>query len=159
VEHIELRTLAVELANHLATRLAGPALRAAFDAVSTADGVIAVTPVFNGSYSGLFKLFFDALDEGAMKGRPVLLGATGGTSRHSLVIEHAMLPLFYYLKAVIGTHPVFAATRDWGTAGGKLDKRIHRAAVAFAQQVVAARPGKGGDDLEVVDFADLLTDE
>ena len=79
----------------------------------SADGVIAVTPVFNGSYSGLFKLFFDALDEGAMQGRPVLLAATGGTARHSLVIEHAMLPLFYYLKALVATHPVFDYRLSW----------------------------------------------
>jgi FMN reductase len=154
--HIELRTLAVELANHLATRLPGAKLREAFDAVCSADGVIAVTPVFNGSYSGLFKLFFDALDEGAMKARPVLLGATGGTARHSLVVEHAMLPLFYYLKALVSPHPVFAATKDWGTAGGKLERRINRAAGAFAHLVTSASPGKGEGDLEVADFADLL---
>ena len=156
VTHIELRTLAVDLAHHLTTRLPSPALREAFDAVCGADGVVVVTPVLNGSYSGLFKLFFDSLDEGAMKGRPVLLGATGGTARHSLVIEHAMLPLFYYLKAPVAPHPVFAATKDWGTAGGKLEKRIRRAAEAFAQQVMGASPAKGGDDFEVVDFADLL---
>ncbi len=156
VVHIELRTLAVELANHLATRLPGSALREAFDEVCSADGVITVTPVFNGSYSGLFKLFFDALDENAMKGRPVLLAATGGTARHSLVIEHAMLPLFYYLKALVATPPVFAATKDWGTEGGKLEKRIRKAAEAFSQLVLGASPAKGDDDFEVVDFADLL---
>ena len=159
VDHIELRTIAVDLANQLATRLPSAALRKAFDAVFAADGVITVTPVFNASYSGLFKLFFDALDEGAMKGRPVLLGATGGTARHSLAIEHAMLPLFYYLKAPVAPHPVFAATKDWGTVGGKLEKRIRRAAGAFAQQVLGANPGKGGDDFEVVDFAELLAEQ
>ena len=159
VNHIELRTIAVDLANHVATRLPGPALRDAFDAVCAADGVITVTPVFNASYSGLFKLFFDALDEGAMKGRPVLLGATGGTARHSLAVEHAMLPLFYYLKAPVAPYPVFAATKDWGTAGGKLEKRIRRAAEAFAQQVLGAKPAKGGDDFEVVDFAELLAEK
>lgn len=156
VTHIELRTLAVDLANHLATRVPGARLREAFDAVCAADGVIAVTPVFNGSYSGLFKLFFDALDEGAMKGRPILLGATGGTARHSLVVEHAMLPLFYYLKALVAPHPVFAATKDWGTAGGKLERRIDRAAKAFARLVLAGTPAKGDDDFEVTDFSELL---
>ena len=159
VHHIELRTIAVDLANQLTTRLPSAALREAFDAVRGADGVITVTPVFNASYSGLFKLFFDALDEGAMKGRPVLLGATGGTARHSLAIEHAMLPLFYYLKAPVAPHPVFAATKDWGTAGGKLEKRIRRAAGGFAQQVLGANPGKGGDDFEVVDFVELLAEK
>jgi hypothetical protein len=51
---------------------------------------------------------------------------------------------------------VFAATKDWGTAGGKLEKRIRRAAEAFAQLVLGASPAKGDDDFEVVDFADLL---
>jgi FMN reductase len=30
--------------------------------VSDSDGIIAVTPVFSASYSGLFKSFFDVLD-------------------------------------------------------------------------------------------------
>lgn len=156
VTHLELRTLAVDLAQHLATRVPSGRLREAFDAVCAADGVIAVTPVFNGSYSGLFKLFFDALDEDAMAGRPVLLGATGGTARHSLVIDHAMLPLFFYLKALVAPHPVFAATKDWGASGGKLDRRITRAAEEFAKLVLAAAPHKQGDDFEVTDFTDLL---
>jgi FMN reductase len=156
VTHIELRTLAVDLANHLATRVPGARLREAFDAVCAADGVIAVTPVFNGSFSGLFKLFFDALDEGAMKGRPVLLAATGGTARHSLVIDHALLPLFFYLKAVVAPHGVFAATKDWGSEGGKLDRRITRATDEFSRLVLAGTPAKSDDDFEVTDFSKLL---
>ncbi len=156
VSHVELRTLAVDLAQHLATRVPSGRLREAFDAVCAADGVIAVTPVFNGSYAGLFKLFFDALDESVMAGRPVLLGATGGTGRHSLMIDHAMLPLFFYLKALVAPHPVFAATKDWGTAGGKLERRITRAAEEFAKVVLAAAPHKQGGDFEVTDFTDLL---
>ena len=132
--HLELRTIAVELAAHLTTRVPGAKLREAFDAVRAADALVVVTPVMNGSYSGLFKLFFDAVDEGALRGRPVLLAAAGGTARHSLVIDQAMLPLFYYLKATIAPHPVFAATKDWGTAGSKLDRRIAVAADAFAQR-------------------------
>jgi FMN reductase len=155
VTHLELRTLAVDLANQLATRVPGARLREAFDAVCAADGVIAVTPVFNGSYSGLFKLFFDGLDENAMRERPVLLAATGGTARHSLVIEHALLPLFYYLKARVAPHAVFAATKDWGTASGKLERRIARAAEAFAPLVRAGGPTRD-DEFDVPDFTDLL---
>ena len=138
VTHLELRTLAVDLANHLATRVPGAALREAFDAVCAADGVIAVTPVFNGSYSGLFKLFFDALDEGAMKGRPVLLAATGGTARHSLVIEHAMLPLFYYLKALVATAPGVRRDQGLGHGGRQAGEAHPPAAEAFAPLVLGA---------------------
>ena len=156
VQVVELRDHAQDLTIHLLSGFPSPKLQAALDAVLGADGLIAVSPIFSASFSGLFKLFFDALDEGAMKGRPVLLGATGGTARHSLVVDHAMLPLFFYLKAIVDPHPVFAATKDWGTAGGKLEKRIARAATSFAKLVRAATPAKGGDELEVTDFTDLL---
>lgn len=156
VTHLELRTLAADLANHVATRIPSARLREAFEAVRSADGVIAVTPIYNGSYSGLFKLFFDSLDEGALAGRPVLMAATGGTARHSLAIDHAMLPMFYYLKALPAPHPVFAATKDWGTTGGKLERRTARAAQAFARLVLSAGPAKPSDEFEVTDFSDLL---
>ena len=157
VTHVRVRELASDLAGYMATRIASPALRDALDAVGTASGVIAVTPVLNGSYSGLFKMFFDALDEGAMKGRPVLMAAAGGTARHSLVIDHAMLPLFHYLKAAVTPTGVFAATADWGDSAGQLRSRIESAGREFAQ-LVAEHPGApahdefGGD----IDFADLL---
>jgi FMN reductase len=156
VQHLQLRTLAVELGGFVTTRLPGPGLRAAFDALQAADGVIVVTPIYNGSYSGLFKLFFDALEEGAMAGRPVLLAATGGTARHSLAIDHALLPLFYYLKAPVAPHPVFAATKDWGSPGGKLERRIARAAEAFVELVRRSSPSTGPDAFAVPDFAQLL---
>lgn len=153
---LDLRELAADLVNQSLTRFAGGRLQDALDRVVQADGVIVVSPIYNGSYSGLFKLFVDALDEGTLAGRPVLLAATGGTPRHSLAIDHAMLPLFYYLKALIAPHPVFAATKDWGAAGGRLEKRVNRAARAFAELVVEARPARGGDEFQVTDFTELL---
>ncbi|MGC3956307.1 MAG: NAD(P)H-dependent oxidoreductase [Propionicimonas sp.] len=153
---IELRELAADLANQALTRFAGQRLQQALDSIGRADGVIAISPIYNGSFTGLFKLFFDALDEGVLAGRPVLLAATGGTPRHSLAVDHALLPLFYYLKAIIAPHPVFAATKDWGAAGGKLEKRISRAAGAFAPLVAGARPSRPDDQLEVIDFTELL---
>lgn len=157
VQHLEIRQLASDLVNHLVTHVPSERLRAALDAVGTASGVIAVTPVYNASYSGLFKLFFDALDEDVMKGRPVLLGATGGTPRHSLAIDQAMVPLFYYLRAAIAPTPVYAATDDWGDAEGRLPERIGQAAAEFAG-LVATRPGRDHADefASVPDFSQLL---
>ena len=127
IEHIELREIASDLANLMVTRVPSPRLVEVMDAVTHATGVVAVTPVMNSSYSGLFKMFFDALDQGAMKGRPVLMAATGGTARHSLMIENAMLPMFY-LKAVPSPMGVFAATEDWGrpTPGCRSGSRTPR---------------------------------
>ena len=143
VEVVELRTHARDLADDLVTGFANESLRAAIDTVTGADGLIAVTPVFSASYSGLFKTFFDVLDKDSLTGTPVLLGATAGTARHSLVIEHAMRPLFAYLRAIPAPTGVFAASEDWaggdrGT-GTALAGRIDRAAGELAD-LVAGRP-------------------
>jgi FMN reductase len=135
---IELRDLANEIAQNMVTGFPGPQLRDAIDAVTSADGLIAVSPVFTGSYSGLFKSFFDVIDKEALSGTPVLIAATGGTARHSLVLEHAMRPLFAYLRAVVMPTAVYAATEDWGTAGDDtLALRIDRAAAELARQIAA----------------------
>ena len=122
-----------------------------------------MTPVFSASYSGLFKSFFDVLESGALDGTPVLVAATAGTARHSLVLEHALRPLFSYLHAVVVPTAVFAASEDWGAAGadGALRRRIDRAAAELAALVesrpVAARGDQFDRDVAAMgNFEDLL---
>jgi FMN reductase len=92
-----------------------------------------VTPVFAASYSGLFKTFVDVLEPGVLDGKPVLIAATGGTARHSMVLDHALRPLFTHLRAVVVPTGVFAASEDFGaTDEGHLDKRVRRAAGELA---------------------------
>ncbi|WP_067569873.1 FMN reductase [Nocardia acidivorans] len=142
-EVIELRELATELAATMATGgIPTPAITAVRERISQADGLIAVTPVFAASYSGLFKMFFDILDPDALNDMPVLIAATAGTPRHSLVLDYAMRPLFTYLRAVVVPTGVFAATEDFGSAG--LNDRIRRAAAEFATLVVAEPASVGG---------------
>ncbi len=130
VVHLELREYAHQLTDHLLTGFPGAELAAAIEQIRRADGLIAVTPVFAASYSGLFKTFFDVLEPGLLDGTPVLPAATAGTARHSLVLEHALRPLFSYLHAVVVPTGVFAATDDFGGTG--LDARIGRAAGELA---------------------------
>jgi len=130
VTQVELRGLAHQLTDQLLTGFPGPELGAAEAAVAAADGLVVVTPVFSASYSGLFKTFFDVLPPGALDGTPVLLAATAGTARHSLVIEHALRPLFAHLRAVPVPTGVFAATDDFGDRG--LQERVERAAGELA---------------------------
>ncbi|MGW5634251.1 FMN reductase [Streptomyces sp. NPDC003832] len=137
VEVVELRDLAVEIAHNFTNGFAGRKLAAAQAAVTEADGLIVVTPVFSASYSGLFKSFFDVLEQDALAGKPVLLAATGGTARHSLVLEHALRPLFAYLHAVAVPTGVYAASEDWGAEG--LDGRIERAAGELAALMTGLR--------------------
>ncbi|AYL37484.1 FMN reductase [Streptomyces sp. PDY-4] len=154
VQVVELRDLAVEIAHNFTNGFPGRALADAFDAVTAADGLIVVTPVFSASYSGLFKSFFDTLsvsDPEALAGKPVLIAATGGTARHSLVLDHALRPLFSYLKAVVVPTGVYAASEDWGAEG--LDGRVERAAgelAALTAGLSAARPRPTRDSFEEV---------
>lgn len=143
IDAIELRDLATDLATAMTVGgLPTPALAQARERLSSADGLIAVTPVFTGSYSGLFKMFFDAVDTDALGGMPTIVAATGGSSRHSLVLDHAMRPLFAFLRAVVVPTGVYAATEDFG--GSALGGRIRRAADELAALVVAAPAGVGG---------------
>ena len=143
IDAIELRDLATDLATAMTVGgLPTPALAQARERLSSADGLIAVTPVFTGSYSGLFKMFFDAVDTDALGGMPTIVAATGGSSRHSLVLDHAMRPLFAFLRAVVVPTGVYAATEDFG--GSALGGRIRRAADELAALVVGAPAGVGG---------------
>src|SRR5258708_26853428 len=83
VRVIELRDLATEIAGNLVTGFPGGALREAIEAVTEADGIIAVTPIFTASYSRLFKSFFHLIDHTALAGKPLLIAATRGTPPHS----------------------------------------------------------------------------
>lgn len=171
VEVVELRDLAVEIAHNFTNGFPGRKLAAALEAVTAADGLIVVTPVFSASYSGLFKSFFDVIDPDALAGKPVLIAATGGSARHSLVLEHALRPLFSYLRAVVVPTAVYAASEDWGAEG--LPERIERAAGELATLMTglagnpvpasapaaapAAVPVKAKkDEFTVVPFADQL---
>ena len=161
VTTIELRDLAHEVVNMTLTGFASGPLADALAKVGAADGLIAVTPVFTASYAGLFKSFVDVLDKDALAGMPVLLGATGGTGRHSLVLEYALRPLFGYLHAdVVGTG-VFAATDDWADAGGDdvkpLPDRIRRAGRELAETVADREPARPVGLYDAVpSFEDLL---
>lgn len=139
VEVVELRPLARLIADQMITRFPSGELTAAIEKVIGADALIAVTPVFSGSYSGLFKSFFDNIDVDALDGKPVLVGATGGSARHSLMLEHAMRPLFSYLHASVVPTGVMAATEDFGTPG--LDRRIDRAAAELVTSLLGATAG------------------
>lgn len=171
VEVVDLRVLAHAMADHLLTGFATGDLAAAQRTVAGADAVVVVTPVFSASYSGLFKTFFDLLEPDALRGTPVLMGATAGTARHSLVLEHALRPLFSYLGATVNPTAVFAATDDFGAGSGDgvsgdraaLGERIARAGAEFAA-LIHTRPVRerfdAGDTVEdlgpVPDFEELL---
>lgn len=89
-----------------------------------ADLLIAATPVFRGSYPGMFKHFFDLIEQYALANKPVLLAATGGGEHHALVLEHALRPLFGFFQALTIPVAIFASSGDFdGTV--LLNPRVH----------------------------------
>ncbi|HMM62588.1 MAG: FMN reductase [Mesorhizobium sp.] len=110
---------------------AGPGLGAAFtreelspealaiiEDIENADALIAVSPVYKGSYAGLFKHLFDFVSPESLAGKPVVVGATGGGHRHSLVVEHQLRPLFGFFSALTVPTSVYASDHEF------LDGRI-----------------------------------
>jgi FMN reductase len=156
---VELRELAVDIANNFVTGYAPPRLAEVIAGVEASDGIIAVTPVFSASYSGLFKSFIDVLDPKSLDGKAALLGATGGTDRHQMVLDHAMRPLFSYLRTRTTPTAVFAGPQDWGNTDDgatPLSQRIERAAEEFSRLLEGDQPGRKAAPLESLPFEQLL---
>ncbi|MEV5961517.1 FMN reductase [Kribbella sp. NPDC051952] len=156
VETIEVRDHAHDLTNNLLTGFPTGSLQTVLDTVTSADASIVVSPTFSASYSGLFKMFFDVLDDQALAGKPVLLGATGGTERHSLVLDYALRPLFAYLKALPTPTGVYAASTDWGPNAAKLRTRITQAATELVAALQHDAPTRTDPYENPTPFEDLL---
>lgn len=124
----------------------------ALDAIETADLLIVATPVYRGAYAGLFKHLFDLVHQDALSGVPVLLAATGGSARHSLVIEHQLRPLFAFFGAITLPIGVYAADADFvdgRIATPELEDRIHRAVATGMPLVSAVSTSRRGLAAEV----------
>lgn len=153
---LELRELAHGVVDAMLTGFPTGAVAEAVEAVGAADALVVVSPTFSASMSGLVKSFFDILEPDTLRGKPVLMAATGGTERHSLMLEFAMRPLFSYLGASPIRTAVFAATADFGGPGvAGLGRRVTAAAEELADALVAIsqRPAVAPD---FVEFSTLL---
>ena len=126
IDVVDLRALATEITTALVSQLQGDRLARAVEVLAAADGVIAAAPIYKAAPSGLFSSFFHVLDNDLLIGKPIVLAATAGTSRHALVIDDQIRPLFAYLRTLPVPTSVFAAGEDWNS--GELGSRIDRAA-------------------------------
>ncbi|MDO4918911.1 CE1759 family FMN reductase [Kocuria sp.] len=127
---VTLREIAHGITDAMLTGMVPAQVQDALDTVLHADGLVAASPTYKASYSGLFKAFFDLFDEGALENLPTVVAATGGSPRHSLVLDTALRPLMGYLKALTLPIGVYAATEDWADAA--LQARVERAGAALA---------------------------
>lgn len=115
-------------------------IAAVLNDIVTADALIVGSPVYKGTYSGLFKHLFDLIEPRALKDKPVILTATGGSERHALVLDHGLRPLFAFFSADIiatglyATEPDFT---DYRPASASLISRIDRAATELSWRLAA----------------------
>jgi FMN reductase len=112
---------------------------AAVRAAESADLLIAATPVFRGSYSGLFKHFFDFVGQYALAGKPVLLAATGGSDRHAMVIDQALRPLFGFFQAWTAPMGVYLTSGDFDGTTVLNPEAYERIEVAVSDIIPVAR--------------------
>lgn len=113
------------------------------DTVEQADAPIVTTPVYKGSYAGLFKRLFDLINPLALVDRPVLIGATGGGQRHALVVEHQLRPRFGFYSVLTVPSAVYGSDSDF--SDGKLVDplvlaRAEQAVDQFATLLSACQP-------------------
>ncbi len=111
-----------------------PFARAIVATLLSADALIVGSPVYKGSYTGLFKHLFDLIDPAALAGKPVLLVATGGGDKHALVIEHQLRPLFGFFESATLATGVYASSADFVDglpASSALLSRLDRAVDQF----------------------------
>ena len=110
---VELGQLAPQLAGATWRSHLPDAVERELAAVEQADILVVATPVYRGAYTGLFKHFFDFIDQDALIDKPVLLAATGGSERHALMIDHQLRPLFSFFQARTLPLGVYATDKDF----------------------------------------------
>jgi FMN reductase len=130
---IELGELAPQLAGALWRSQLPEAVERQLAAVEQADVLVVATPVYRGSYTGLFKHFFDFIGQDALVDTPILLAATGGSERHALMIDHQLRPLFSFFQARTLPLGVYATDRDFA------DGRVHDEALIQRARLAVQR--------------------
>lgn len=106
------------------------AVQAELAAIESADVLVVASPVYRGSYTGLFKHLFDLVHHEALIDVPVLLAATGGSDRHALVIDHQLRPLFSFFQARTLPLGVYASEQDF--SGYAITSQALRDRIALA---------------------------
>lgn len=130
---VELGRLAPRLAGAVWRSQLPDAVERELAAVEQADVLVVATPVFRGSYTGLFKHFFDFIHQDALIDKPVLLAATGGSERHALVIDHQLRPLFSFFQARTLPLGVYATDTDF------VDHRLQNQALIARARLAVQR--------------------
>jgi FMN reductase len=117
-----------------------PAARRVIRTIVEADALVIGSPTYKGSYTGLFKHVIDLLDPSDLRGKPIIITATGGGERHSLIVEHQLRPLFAFFEAFVAPTAIYTSGRDFidGTPSSAVLGRVNQA-IGEASLLLGAR--------------------
>jgi FMN reductase len=135
--HVQLIDLNDLPADALLGRRTAPEVERALSTVNAANIVVASTPVYRATYSGLLKVFFDLFAQRALTDKVAVAIATGGAPGHQLVLDHGLRPLFSSVGATVVPTGIYAVDTEFsaGTPNPDVLDRIERAvreSLAFA---------------------------
>jgi FMN reductase len=137
--------LAALPADALLGRARSPDVDDALALVSRAAIVVAGTPVYRATYTGLLKVFFDLLPLNALSGKTAIAIATGGAPAHQLVIDYGLRPLFASVGALTAPTGVYGTDASFvqGAPHPSLLDRIAHAvaeAIALSERIQSVAP-------------------
>lgn len=142
LDHVvfDIEDLGTSLAAARSVSDLNPSARKIIRTIIEAEALVIGSPTYKGSYTGLFKHVFDLLDPADLRGKPIILTATGGGERHSLVVEHQLRPLFAFFEAFVLPTAIYASGRDFtdGVPSPVITSRVGQA-LAEASLLVRAR--------------------
>lgn len=147
IQLIQLADLGPQIGTVTSREQLPASAEAALRAIEDSDILIVVSPVYRASYTGLFKHLFDLVGQDALVDRPVILGATGGSDRHALVIEHQLRPLLSFFRAhtvPVGVYATEAHFTGYTLTDPIVQQRVNDAAdqaVRLLGVQTAATPG------------------
>jgi FMN reductase len=127
-------------ADALLARRPDPHVQAALSRVEGASIVVASTPVYRATYTGLLKVFFDLFPQRALAGKVALGIASGAAPPHRVVIDQGLRPLFESVEARV-VDGVYATDADLAdvTKRAAVLERIDRAVAETLRLAVESR--------------------
>ena len=92
-------------------------LNGSIERVLNSNVVLAATPTYRATYTGLIKTFFDQFPENSLIGKLALPIQTGGSAEHSLSVEHGLTPMIRTLGATVANKPIYSWGDHWDESG------------------------------------------
>ena len=129
--------LVVDLAEHAGDLFdwGAPRLTELTEQVASAGLIIAASPTYKATYTGMLKAFFDRYGSNGLAGSVAVPLMTGGAPIHLLAVEVHLRPLLVELGAAVPTRGLYVTEPEFGDLSAPLG-RWTPAAVPLLRQAL-----------------------